>query len=197
MLLFEFPLHLDLTEEQVDLFRLVDNKSSEYAGWDYDRLSRELSMIDMSLAPNELMVGMFDFDIKPAEFENVPTAIPISTFNFMGDDFKRGKVRQAPVATPADDEEESKYETIQEVVDATSDQIARDTVESGTAIEYGEKKKGISSVIHTFRCGNHRFVISELEEERMIEAYTRYMSEVYPETTFIKFLLGGTENAEV
>lgn len=42
----------DLTEEQIKAFRLVDNKTSEFASWDYDMLSKELS---------ELNIDMTDF----------------------------------------------------------------------------------------------------------------------------------------
>ena len=41
----------DLTEEQVREFRILDNKSSEYAGWNLDMMKKELeeiSGIDMS-----------------------------------------------------------------------------------------------------------------------------------------------------
>ena len=33
----------DLTEEQVKAFRLADNKTSEFAEWDFDKLSEELA----------------------------------------------------------------------------------------------------------------------------------------------------------
>lgn len=32
----------DLTEEQIQAFRIVDNKTSELSGWDFERLSQEL-----------------------------------------------------------------------------------------------------------------------------------------------------------
>lgn len=52
----------DLTEEQIKAFRLVDNKTSEFAEWDFNLLELELdsiSNIDMSL---------FEFKI----FEEIP-----------------------------------------------------------------------------------------------------------------------------
>lgn len=42
----------DLTEEQIKEFRLVDNKTSEFAGWDFDMLADELQELD------------FDFDFQ-------------------------------------------------------------------------------------------------------------------------------------
>ena len=42
----------DLTEEEIKEFRLVDNKTSEFAGWDFGMLEEELQDIDF---------GGFDF----------------------------------------------------------------------------------------------------------------------------------------
>lgn len=35
----------DLNEEQINAFRLVDNKTNEFATWDFDKLEEELSLI--------------------------------------------------------------------------------------------------------------------------------------------------------
>lgn len=40
----------DLTEEQINAFRLVDNKSSEFAEWDMAKLEEELSLITMDMS---------------------------------------------------------------------------------------------------------------------------------------------------
>lgn len=42
----------DLTEEEIKEFRLVDNKTSEFAGWDFDMLAEELQELN------------FDYDFK-------------------------------------------------------------------------------------------------------------------------------------
>lgn len=39
----------DLTEEQVKAFRLVDNKVSEQAGWDFELLDEELNDLNMDM----------------------------------------------------------------------------------------------------------------------------------------------------
>lgn len=49
----------DLTEEQIKEFRLVDNKTSEFAGWDFDMLADELQELD------------FDFDFQFPEVSDV------------------------------------------------------------------------------------------------------------------------------
>lgn len=57
----------DLNEEQIRAFRLVDNKVSEIATWDYNILNFELENI------MNIDMGMFDFDLSlddiPEELE--------------------------------------------------------------------------------------------------------------------------------
>lgn len=40
----------DLTDEQVKAFRLADNKVSEMAEWDFDKLEQELELIDIDMS---------------------------------------------------------------------------------------------------------------------------------------------------
>ena len=40
----------DLTEDQIKAFRLADNKTSELAEWDLDKLSEELKFIEMDMS---------------------------------------------------------------------------------------------------------------------------------------------------
>ena len=40
----------DLTEDQIKAFRLVDNKTAEYADWDFSKLEEELKNIEMDLS---------------------------------------------------------------------------------------------------------------------------------------------------
>ena len=47
----------DLTEEQIKAFRLVDNKVSELANWDFSKLEVELNGIEMDMS-------QFNFDMK-------------------------------------------------------------------------------------------------------------------------------------
>ena len=46
----------DLTEEQINAFRLADNKTAEFAGWDFDMLSEELKGIE------DIDMEQFGFD---------------------------------------------------------------------------------------------------------------------------------------
>lgn len=63
----------DLTDEQIKAFRIADNKVSEYAEWDFDKLLQELDGIqelDMSMfgfedeSDNEVQVVEDDFDME-------------------------------------------------------------------------------------------------------------------------------------
>lgn len=46
---------VDLSEEQERIYRLVDNKTSEFAMWDYDELNNELNKINRNLFKYDLM----------------------------------------------------------------------------------------------------------------------------------------------
>lgn len=58
----------DLTEQQIKAFRLADNKVSELAEWDFEKLSEELadiSEIDMTAFEFD---NNEDFDVNPDDF---------------------------------------------------------------------------------------------------------------------------------
>ena len=56
----------DLTPEQVKAFRLADNKTSEFAEWDMDKLDIELGEIP------DIDMSAFGFDIEIDDIEEVP-----------------------------------------------------------------------------------------------------------------------------
>ena len=59
----------DLSPEQIKAFRLADNKVSELAGWDFEKLDVELSELDA------LAFDMKDFgfaDSPHIDFDNIP-----------------------------------------------------------------------------------------------------------------------------
>lgn len=51
----------DLTPEQINAFRLADNKTAELADWDFAKLDAELAQI------TDIDMARFGFDAKPAE----------------------------------------------------------------------------------------------------------------------------------
>lgn len=56
----------DLNDEQIKAFRLVDNKTSEYAEWDLLKLEQELR----ELQELHFDIGLFDFKIQPEADED-------------------------------------------------------------------------------------------------------------------------------
>lgn len=54
----------ELTEEQINLFRLVDNKTSEYSDWDFEKLKSELSRVDLTLEKNQLLLDRFELSAE-------------------------------------------------------------------------------------------------------------------------------------
>ena len=84
----------DLNEEQVKAFRFADNKVSELAEWDLDKLAEELQFIDMDM----LQFGFEDLeesmerDVLEDEF-NENEELPVNPYAKKGDIFVLGKHR--------------------------------------------------------------------------------------------------------
>lgn len=57
----------DLNEEQVKAFRLVDNKTSEFAEWDDEKLRQELDELDLTDFGFDLSDGLEEEDKKERE----------------------------------------------------------------------------------------------------------------------------------
>ena len=64
----------DLNEEQINAFRLVDNKTNEFASWDFDKLEEELSLIsDIDInefgfeSAEDIDIDEFFSDAEPTE----------------------------------------------------------------------------------------------------------------------------------
>lgn len=74
----------DLTEDQIKAFRLADNKTSELATWDFEKLESELLNIDMDM----LQFG----------FEELEEALPVGAID---DDFEE-KVPEVPFSQTGD-----------------------------------------------------------------------------------------------
>ena len=70
----------DLTDEQIKAFRLADNKVSEKALWDFDKLNVELENIDLNM-------NNFGFDIEPINIE--PINIEDDDEGYYGDERER------------------------------------------------------------------------------------------------------------
>ena len=69
----------DLTEEQVKEFRLVDNKTAEFAGWDFDMRDEELQGLDFGGIdfgfPDITEINIDDFFSEQSDSERPPKTI--------------------------------------------------------------------------------------------------------------------------
>ncbi len=72
----------DLTEDQIKAFRLVDNKTAEYAEWDFTKLEEELSNIEMDLSSFDFseLESQIETEVVDDDFieEDVNVTIPYS-----------------------------------------------------------------------------------------------------------------------
>ena len=70
----------DLTDEQINAFRLVDNRVSEFADWNFDKLAEELSDLqDFDFEPfafDDLMAGLeLDYNLNQKDKEAIECQI--------------------------------------------------------------------------------------------------------------------------
>lgn len=88
----------DLTQEQIDAFRLVDNRTAEFSEWDFEKLAEELSELsefDLSaFGFDELMAGLDDAFLENAGSEvkedNYTEPLPENPTTKLGDLWKLG-----------------------------------------------------------------------------------------------------------
>lgn len=73
----------ELTEEQINFFRLVDNKTSEYSDWDFEKLKNELALVDLTLDKNQLLLEQFELSAEVFDLDAEQAEIKIPAFNFM------------------------------------------------------------------------------------------------------------------
>lgn len=209
----------ELTEEQINLFRLIDNKTSEYSDWDFEKLKSELSTVDLTLEKNQLLLERFEltaevFDIEPEQAE-----IRIPAFNFMGVNDENPK--KPPVSTThvADSvaEEASSVDTpvgnAEISVDNRETSVgnsewsptamvepsqAADSPPDGEAapveMQSAQKKSKAVLPFCQFRFGDVAFFISQVELDRLNEKYAEYMdSGKALEESFASYLLEGVK----
>lgn len=213
----------ELTEEQINLFRLIDNKTSEYSDWDFEKLKSELSTVDLTLEKNQLLLERFEltaevFDIAPEQAE-----IRIPAFNFMGVNDDKPRDRKPTVSTiqagepaeeggssetvedgpevPTEVSGESDFEApVSEQTPAESpDESAAPQNEGGTAEIPQEQPKQSKAMrpFCQFRFGDVAFFISQVELDRLNEKYAEYMdSGAILQESFANYLLKGVETSD-
>lgn len=74
----------DLTEEQINAFRIVDNRTSDFAEWNFDKLAEELSDLqDFDFEPfgfDDLMAGLQPLE-EETEQENLIKSLNVKSEN--------------------------------------------------------------------------------------------------------------------
>lgn len=69
----------DLTPAQIQAYRLVDNKTNEFADWDFEKLSEELDGLSIDFDMSEFG---FDFNIFETQTFSTNTSGEINTENY-------------------------------------------------------------------------------------------------------------------
>ena len=209
----------ELTEEQINFFRLVDNKTSEYSDWDFEKLKDELEMIDLTLEENQLLLERFELSAEVFDIEPEQAEIKIPAFNFMGvnDKPKEKKPSVSTIINRENDEVETADDEIETAApvaepqedDGYAEQPAALTAEAtpdGTNIEVPEdapaaanepKKSKAVLPFCQFRFGDVSFFISQVELDRLNAKYAEYIdSGEILKGSFANYLLKGVENRD-
>ena len=212
----------ELTEEQINLFRLIDNKTSEYSDWDFEKLKSELSLVDLTLDKNQLLLEQFEltaevFDIDPEQAE-----IKIPAFNFMGvNDKPKAEEEKKPMVSTIYSEksadgivesntapdnpvvqEEMVSEALADIEQSNPPVETNDTnveiQDTNTETPITEEPKKSKAVLPfcQFRFGDVAFFISQVELERLNKKYSEYIdSGEALKRSFVNYLLEGVETA--
>lgn len=212
----------ELTEEQINLFRLVDNKTSEYSDWDFEKLKEELSLVDLTLDENQLLLERFELSTEVFDIEPEQAEIKIPAFNFMGvNDAPKPPKKKPTVSTiysggedaaDSDADVEEGHAPTQQPEAVYSEPVAHtevsydapvsvaDPVQNEAAASDGEPKKKESKAVLPFcqfRFGDVSFFISQVELDRMNAKYQEYIdSGAILSGSFADYLLKGVENRD-
>lgn len=198
----------ELTEEQINFFRLVDNKTNEYSDWDFEKLKDELELIDLTMEENQLLLEMFELSAEVFDIEPEQAEIKIPAFNFMGgnDKPKEKKSAVSTIKNPEDDEVRPTH--ADENAPTSAEQPAAFTAEvtpEGTDIEIPDtpatadepKKSKAVLPFCQFRFGDVSFFISQVELDRLNAKYAEYIdSGEILKGSFASYLLKGVENRD-
>lgn len=210
----------ELTDEQINLFRLVDNKSSEYSDWDFEKLKSELSLVDLTLDKNQLLLDRFELSAEVFDIDAEQAEIKIPAFNFMGVNDTKPKEKKPTVKTiigsgndevavPDDDVEpadtyaaaEPAYNAPEQPVGApapafTAEATHIEMPEQPDSVAEKKESKAVLSFCQ-FRFGDVSFFISQVELDRLNDKYKEYIdSGAILAGSFADYLLKGVENRD-
>lgn len=209
----------ELTDEQINLFRLVDNKTSEYSDWDFEKLKEELSLVDLTLEKNQLLLDRFELSAEVFDIDAEQAEIKIPAFNFMGVNDKPKKpsvktidgnsVKNMPndEAGENDGEDESgdtpdgySYPDTEAAADGTPESpspaasVVGDAPSEPQTGNEQKKESKAAPVFNQFRFGDVAFYISQVELDRLNEKYAEYIdSGAILGGSFADYLLKGVE----
>lgn len=212
----------ELTEEQVNFFRLVDNKTSEYSDWDFEKLKNELSLIDLTIDKNQLLLEQFDLSAEVFDIDAEQAEIKVPAFNFLGVDAPVREKKPAVNTISGDSfvesddasgaEETAPSESYSEYSNpqAPANQDYGSDMESSSDFEAPESSSSESELnaehhkeskpalpIYQFRFGDVAFFISKVELDHLNKKYAEYIdSEAALKISFANYLLEGVENCD-
>ncbi len=208
----------ELTDEQINLFRLVDNKTSEYSDWDFEKLKKELSLVDLTLEKNQLLLDRFELSAEVFDIDAEQAEIKIPAFNFMGVNEKPKKpsvktidgnsVKNTSNDEASDGDVEVKSEnTTEEYSYSETESPTESPAAAPASADDGnvpsepqpvvEQKKESKAMLafNQFRFGDVAFYISQVELDRLNEKYAEYIdSGAIFGGSFADYLLKGVEN---
>lgn len=207
----------DLTEEQINFFRLVDNKTSEYSDWDFEKLKDELELIDLTLEKNQLLLERFELSAEVFDIEPEQAEIKIPAFNFMGVNDKP-KDKKPTVSTikspenstvaaneeiephaPAYDNDSAPASLEQHdtfTAEVTPEGAAIEMPDAPSAVNEPKKSKAVLPFCQ-FRFGDVAFFISQVELDRLNAKYAEYIdSGEILKGSFVNYLLEGAESRD-
>lgn len=105
----------DLTPEQVKAFRLVDNKTSELSGWDFEKLDAEIAELQA-----------MDFDMSEFEFESNHDFTAEAYSDFFEDASSQSQTQGQAQGNSTQTEHGREQESSTEPVDKAIEQEAED-----------------------------------------------------------------------
>lgn len=215
----------ELTDEQINLFRLVDNKTSEYSDWDFEKLKNELALVDLTLDENQLLLERFELSAEVFDIDAEQAEIKIPAFNFMGvnDTPKPKKPTVHTISNHADEsaeieaddepaeteyyggEPENAYSAAPApayTAEPTAEGMNIDVPETPSVpvSEAAEPQKKESKAMRSFcqfRFGDVSFFISQVELDRLNNKFAEYIdSGAALSESFANYLLKGVENRD-
>jgi hypothetical protein len=195
----------DLTQEQIDLFRLVDNKTSEYSEWDFEKLGSELKSINLDISANKLLIENFELDIYMDDFNIGTFEIPVEKSEFLSSgkddeiDIGKGDNSKLPNIYSNNDNTESGKTENDEIEDdnyANEDyqqnnniQNIHDNEESANYSNISDNKENQKLIgNYLFRIGSVSFAISPKELDALNREYVDYLDNYSLEKSFVQYI---------